>query len=179
MVSDTPGASVSPALGGPLAVNGAEGPVTDWKVSVLVPVLVTPTVSISELPTALVPQSRLPGDAASPGCVPVPVAPRSMDPESVLRVTFPVTVPQVVGVKVTWKLMESPAFRVTGSDGGVTDSGAAAVIADTVTVRVAVIVAVVVAVLPTWTLPKLTAEPCRGCVVGAPKAIRLPSRVPT
>src|SRR4051794_14139075 len=110
--------------------------------------------------------------------MPLPCRSNGTVPELVVNVSEASAPPVAVGENFTGTLMVCPALRLTGSDGGVAVKGAVVEIAVMVVDFAAVTVTVLVELDPTLTLPKSVGDPVSDDVVGRPKAITLPSRVP-
>ena len=102
-----------------------------------------------------------------------------VEPLVTVKVATPVTNPGLVGVNVAGTVSVAPLASDFGSPDGDTLNGAVADAAVMVTAAFAVNLIVPEPELPTLTLPKLVCGTDSSGVAGAPKPIRLPSRVPT
>ena len=119
------------------------------------------------------------GLADNPARVPVPDTVKPKVPWSVPTVTVALVAPGLVGVNDTGMLKDAPAANDTGSVGAVTAHGEGTETDEIFTARAAVNFNEPVAFCPTATEPTSSEDAVNALVVGRPKAIRLPSRVPT
>src|SRR4051812_25584309 len=109
--SEAPAASLVPAAGTVVALNGPPGGATPVMTSGWVPVLTTLTPSCLAPPVLTDPKSRAVGSAPRPGWVPVPCRSSAVVPTLVVKVRVPDGLPQRVGEKLTGTESTCPAAR--------------------------------------------------------------------
>ena len=179
--TDRPAPITVPAAGTPVTPKGAVGPVEDFTVAGLAPVLVSVTGRVWVDPTGTLPNAAGDGFADRPVLLPVPVRDTVTWPAEVPTFSDPPTPPGAMGLKLTGTVTDCPLVRVLGSGTAPTPNTPGVVASPViVTDPLATRVTVPVAVVPVATDPKFVAAPLSGTVAPRePNPMRCPSRVPT